>query len=74
MRISEDFRSTKFVGNKTKGRISKRLFQENKARQIFRKMKISYPMIHTRTCAYQGVRNVCFLENLAHFVFLKHPF
>ena len=73
MRISEDFRSTKFVGNKTKGRISKRLFQENKARQIFRKMKISYPMIHTRTCAYQGVRNVRFLENLLCFVFLLPP-
>ena len=29
---------------------------------------------HTRTCAYQGVRNVCFSENLACFVFLKHPF
>ena len=27
----------KFVGNKAKGRISKRVFQENKARQIFRK-------------------------------------
>ena len=26
-----------FVGNKAKGRISKRVFQENKARQIFRK-------------------------------------
>ena len=25
------------VGNKAKGRISKRVFQENKARQIFRK-------------------------------------
>ena len=25
-------------------------------------------------CAYQGVRNVHFLENLACFVFLKHPF
>ena len=62
------------VGNKTKGRISKRVFQENKARQIFRKTNISYPLIRTRTCAYQGVRNVCFLENLACFVFLKHPF
>ena len=38
---------SKFVGNKTKGRISKRLFQENKARQIFRKRNISYPLIHT---------------------------
>ena len=43
------------VGNKAKGRISKRLFQENKARQIFRKTKN-------------------FSENLACFVFLKHPF
>ena len=51
----------KFFGNKTKGRISKRVFQENKARQIFRK-------------TYQGVRNVRFSENLACFVFLKHPF
>ena len=37
------------VGNKTKGRILKRLFQENKARQIFRKINISYPMIRTKT-------------------------
>ena len=29
---------------------------------------------HVRTCAYQGVRNVRFSENLAYFVFLKHPF
>ena len=31
------------VDNKEKRRISKRMFQENKARQIFRKMNISYP-------------------------------
>ena len=36
-----------FVGNKAKGRISKRVFQENKARQIFRKRNISYPLIRT---------------------------
>ena len=30
------------VSNKAKGRISKRVFQENKARQIFRKTNISY--------------------------------
>ena len=52
------------VGNKAKGRISKRVFQENKACQIFRKTTISY----------QGVRNVCFSENLACFVFFKYPF
>ena len=38
------------VGNRVKGRISKWVFQENKARQIFRKKKnISYPLIRTRT-------------------------
>ena len=30
----------------------KRAFQEDKARQIFRKTNISYPLIHTRTYAY----------------------
>ena len=43
-------RKKHFVGNKAKGRISKRVFQENKARQIFRKTDISYPLIRTRTC------------------------
>ena len=60
-----------FVGNKAKGRISKRVFQENKARQISRKTNISYPLICTHTCAYYGVRNVLLPENLACFVFLK---
>ena len=61
------------VANKAKERISKQVFQENKARQIFRKTNISYPLIRSRRCAYQGVRNVCFSENLACF-FLKNPF
>ena len=64
--------NSKIVCNKTKERNSKRVFQENKACQIFRKANLSYPLI--RTCAYQGVRNVRFLENLACFVFLTHPF
>ena len=38
-----------FVSNKAKGGISKRVFQENKARQIFRKTNISYPLIRTST-------------------------
>ena len=63
-----------FVGNKAKGRISKRVLQEHKARQIFRKTNISKSLIRTRTRAYQGVRNVRFSENLVCFVFLKHPF
>ena len=37
------------VCNKAKGRISKRGFQENKARQIFPQKSISYPLIPTRT-------------------------
>ena len=36
------------VGNKAKGRISKRVFQESKARQNFRKTNISYHLIRTR--------------------------
>ena len=75
---------TIFVGNQSEGRISKRVFQENKVHQIFRKTNISHYLIRTRyfpvvfglnteiTHAYQGVRNVRFLENLASFVFLKH--
>ena len=62
------------VVNKAKGRISKRVFQENKARQIFWKTNISNPLIPTRTCAYQGVRNVIFSKSLTSFLFLKHPF
>ena len=57
-----------------RGRISNRVFQENKESQIFRKTKISYPLIRTRTCAYQAVRNVRSSGNLVCFVFLKHPF
>ena len=35
-------------------------------RKIFRKTKISNPLICTRTCAYQGVRNVSFPESFAY--------
>ena len=59
-----------FVGNKAKGRISKRVSRENKVRQIFQKTNISYLMIRTRTCEYQGVRNVHFSQNLTRFIFL----
>ena len=38
-----------FVSNKAKGGISKRVFQENKARQIFQKTNISYPLKRTST-------------------------
>ena len=45
------------VGNKAKGRISKRVFQESRARQNFRKTNISYPLIRTRTCACKSEVN-----------------
>ena len=35
-------------------------------RKVFRKANISYPLIHKRTCAHQGVRNVSFLENFVN--------
>ena len=57
-----------------KGESQNGCFKKNKARQIFRKTNISYPQIRTRTCAYPGVRNVRFSENLACFDFFKHPF
>ena len=37
-----------FVDNKTKGRTTKPVFQENKVRQISRKTNISYPLMRTR--------------------------
>ena len=55
-----------FVGNKAKGRISKRVFQERKARPIFRKTNIFHPLVRT-WCAYQGVRNVRFSGNWTCF-------
>ena len=71
--FSDVFRGHNVV-NKAKGRISKRVFQESKARQFFRKTNISYPNVfHTSVCI-SGVRNVRFLEQLPCFVFLKHPF
>ena len=39
-----------FVDNKPKGRISKPVFQENKARQIFWRADISYSLIRTYVC------------------------
>ena len=43
--------------------ISKRVFQENKACQIFRKTNISYPLIRTNV-----VRNICFSQ-ICHALF-----
>ena len=66
-------KNSHIVGNKAKVQISKRLFQENKACQIFQ-TNISYPLIRTRACVYQGVQNICFFGKLLCVVFLKHLF
>ena len=74
LKNSEKSTVPKAVGDKVKSRISKRREQENKARQIFRKRNITYALIRTRKCAYKGVTNVRFSEDLACFVFLLPPF
>ena len=71
--FSDVFRGYNVV-NKAKGQISKRVFQESKARQFFRKTNISYlNVFHTSVCIPR-LRNVRFLGHLPCFVFLKHPF
>ena len=37
-------------------------------RKMFRKTNISNPLIRTRTCAYQGVRNVSFSKHLRTYL------
>ena len=72
--LARTWTMSKIVGNKAKGRISKRVFQESKARQNFRKKTFLTPWGKKYPLAYQGVRNVSFPDVLAGFAFLKHPF
>ena len=37
--------------------------------KMFGKTNISYPLVRTRTCVYQGIRNVSFSENFAYVRF-----
>ena len=55
------------------GQISKRVFQENKARQVSQKTNISYPLIHTRACACKGGKKCSFFENFGKLCFLGIP-
>ena len=48
-------------------------YKKTKQVRFSKKRTLLTPMICTRTCAYQEVRNVRFSENLTCFVFLKHP-
>ena len=65
-----------FVGNKAKGQISKRVFQENKARQIFRKTNMSYRLICTegKKCLFfEKFGMLCFFETPGfRFAFLPY--
>ena len=61
---------TDVVVRKTKGRISKRVLQGKQRNQISRKKIYSYSLKRIRACAYQGVKNVRLLRNLACFVYL----
>ena len=60
------------VGNKVKRRISNRVFQENKARQIFRKTNISDSLILTCTPIFRKT-NISDPLIRTCFVSLKHP-
>ena len=62
---SKDKREVPIVnGSLNNGRIDERVYTK----------KFSWSVIRSCTCAYQGVRNVRFSENLACFVFLIPPF
>ena len=55
--FNASFQIVQFLGNKANRRISKRVFQENKARQIFRKNKHFLPRdTHTNTQGAAGRR------------------
>ena len=58
------------VGNKAKGRISKRVFQENRARQVFQKRTFLTP-IHTRCVS--GGKKCSFLGKFGFLCFLQTP-
>ena len=63
------------VGSKTSNTISGRFSRCHLLNQTSERYR-RYPLIRTRKhkCAYQGVRNVRFSENLVCFVYLKHRF
>ena len=56
-----------FVSSKAKGRISKRVFQENKARWIFRKTNISYPWYAHALIIYNIFYNFYYLAQKCIF-------
>ena len=47
MSVQSNMRKFVGTGRNAEGRTSKRVLQKHKARQIFRKLNISYPLIRT---------------------------
>ena len=74
MRCNFELKSVNFVGNKAKGRISKRVFQENKARHIFRKTKISYPCIRGKKCSLFGKFSMLYFLEIPILRFAVLPY
>ena len=66
------FLTDEFVDNKAKRGIS--TGGSKKTKHIKFPEKHFLPLIRTRTCAYEWVRNVRFSEILTYLVFLLHPF
>ena len=64
---------SEIVGNHAKGRISRRVLQENQVRQIFRKTIISYPLVRTLTCTYSGGKKCSFFGKFGLLCFLVTP-
>ena len=58
------YRFVQMVQNGTKHQIQGSSIQD--MCKIFRKINISYPLIRTHPCAYQGVRNVSFSKNFVY--------
>ena len=67
------FSERQFVGYKAKGRISNGVFKKTK-HAIFSEKRVFITPWYAQHTFLQGVRKVRFSENLACFVFLKHPF
>ena len=69
-----NFIKPEFVGDKVKKVNLKAGVKRKQSTPNFWKTSISFPLIHISLCVYQGVRNICFSENLACFVFFLPPF
>ena len=73
-RIENTFKHLRWSVIRQKGKSQKERFKKTKHDKFSEKQTVLTPLTRTRTCAYQGVRNVRSSENVSCFAFLKHPF